>query len=75
MTREARELDEHMNQTSVSDPLRPPAAGHHCPDWDFLFIRPGDPEMECCLCGRPGQHSEETRRDALYDHERAKEDE
>lgn len=23
---------------------------HHCPDWDFLFIRPGDPEMECCIC-------------------------
>lgn len=23
---------------------------HTCPDWDFLFIRPGDPEMECCTC-------------------------
>lgn len=25
-------------------------APHHCPDWDFMFIRPGDPEMECCTC-------------------------
>lgn len=47
---------------------------HHCPDWDFLFIRPGDPEMECCLCDAPEQHSEATRRGALYDHEREAED-
>ena len=24
--------------------------GHHCPDWDFLFIRPLDKEMEACFC-------------------------
>jgi hypothetical protein len=23
---------------------------HHCPDWDFAFIRPGDQEMDCCTC-------------------------
>ena len=24
--------------------------GHHCPDWDFLFVRNDSPEMEACLC-------------------------
>lgn len=23
---------------------------HGCPDWDFMWIKPGDPEMECCTC-------------------------
>ena len=23
---------------------------HYCPDWDFLKIRPGDPEYEACIC-------------------------
>jgi hypothetical protein len=23
---------------------------HYCPEWDFAIIRPGDPEMEACLC-------------------------
>lgn len=46
-------------------------APHHCPDWDFMFIRPGDPEMECCLCEH---HNDATRRAALYDSEREKED-
>lgn len=23
---------------------------HECPDWDFLVIRPGDPEMAGCTC-------------------------
>lgn len=54
---------------------QPTKRAHHCPDWDFAFIRPGDPEMECCLCGTPEQHSEATRRAALYDDERAREDE
>lgn len=27
---------------------------HGCPDWDFMWIRPGDPEMECCTCEPPG---------------------
>ncbi len=25
-------------------------AKHACPDWDFLEIRPTDPEAECCTC-------------------------
>lgn len=28
-------------------------AGHYCPDWDYAFIRPDDPEMECCGCFTP----------------------
>lgn len=55
-------------------PNRPPCRGHHCPDWDFMFIRLGEPEMEACLCGQPGHDSEITRRNALYPHERARED-
>ena len=23
---------------------------HACPDWDQMQIKPGDPEMQCCLC-------------------------
>jgi hypothetical protein len=23
---------------------------HYCPDWDYAWVRPGDPEMECCTC-------------------------
>jgi hypothetical protein len=23
---------------------------HYCPDWDFMYIKLNDPEMECCLC-------------------------
>lgn len=23
---------------------------HKCPDWDYLLIKPGDPEMHCCWC-------------------------
>lgn len=23
---------------------------HFCYEWDGLFIRPGDPEMDCCGC-------------------------
>ena len=23
---------------------------HYCPDWDYLQIKSGDPEMECCTC-------------------------
>lgn len=23
---------------------------HYCPDWDYMDIRPGDPEMEVCVC-------------------------
>jgi hypothetical protein len=23
---------------------------HYCPDWDYLLIGPGMPEMEACLC-------------------------
>ena len=23
---------------------------HECPDWDFLEIEEGDPEMQCCSC-------------------------
>lgn len=23
---------------------------HFCYSWDGLFIRPGDPEMDCCGC-------------------------
>jgi hypothetical protein len=23
---------------------------HYCPDWDFLLIGLGDPEMACCTC-------------------------
>ena len=25
-------------------------AGHYCPEWDGMLIRPGDPEFECCTC-------------------------
>jgi hypothetical protein len=24
--------------------------GHHCPEWDFMFVKPTDEEMEVCLC-------------------------
>lgn len=24
--------------------------GHACPDWDYLVIYLGDPEMDCCSC-------------------------
>jgi hypothetical protein len=24
--------------------------GHYCPDWDFMYIRPGDVEWNCCIC-------------------------
>lgn len=40
---------------------------HHCPDWDFLFIRPGDPEMECCVCSPA---DDQARIDALWLKER-----
>jgi len=33
--------------------------GHHCPDWDFLFVRPSDPEMEACLCSEIKRRSGE----------------
>ena len=23
---------------------------HLCPEWDYLFIEPSDPEWEACLC-------------------------
>jgi len=23
---------------------------HYCHDWDFLFVKPNDPEMDCCNC-------------------------
>lgn len=23
---------------------------HYCPEWDFAFIKPGDVEMEACIC-------------------------
>ena len=23
---------------------------HYCPEWDFALIRPGDAEMEACIC-------------------------
>lgn len=26
------------------------AVEHACPDWDFLVIKPGSREMECCTC-------------------------
>lgn len=26
---------------------------HKCPDWDYLLIKPGDPEMHCCWCTFP----------------------
>jgi hypothetical protein len=47
------------------------AKAHHCPDWDFMFICPGDPEMDCCTC-TPDDEPE--RRAALIDSERDKED-
>lgn len=25
---------------------------HFCPDWDYLWIEPGDAEYECCVCAR-----------------------
>lgn len=43
---------------------------HHCPDWDFDLIRPGDPEMECCTC-TPDE--EASRWDALNNDEKDKE--
>lgn len=24
---------------------------HFCPDWDFLLLTDGDPDLECCTCG------------------------
>ena len=33
---------------------------HACPDWDYLVIGPGDPEMAGCTCdGRPHDEDEE----------------
>lgn len=23
---------------------------HECPEWDYLWICPGDPEFEACIC-------------------------
>jgi hypothetical protein len=23
---------------------------HFCPDWDFMYITPSDPEIEACIC-------------------------
>lgn len=23
---------------------------HECPEWDFLWIEPGDWTFECCIC-------------------------
>jgi len=23
---------------------------HYCNDWDFMLVKPGDIEMEACLC-------------------------
>lgn len=50
----------------MSDPIKTKRAAHHCPDWDFAFIRPDDPEMECCICTID---DEPTRKAALYPHE------
>lgn len=25
---------------------------HYCPEWDYLFIKPQDPEWEVCLCDK-----------------------
>ena len=33
--------ERHINHTD----------GHHCYDWDYLYIRPQDPEYEACVCG------------------------
>ena len=27
---------------------------HLCPDWDFMLLVPGSPEMDCCTCGDNG---------------------
>ena len=46
---------------------------HHCPDWDFLFIRPGDPEMECCVCPPDDDH-ERVKALSLEEREKEKND-
>jgi len=28
---------------------------HFCQDWDFLYVVPGCPEMESCLCASDGE--------------------
>lgn len=41
--------------------------GHECKDWDYLFIRPGDPEMDACTCServREGYEGPEFKRKA-----------
>lgn len=32
---------------------------HQCPDWDYMHIGPGDPEIEACLCEGQNTGSEE----------------
>lgn len=32
---------------------------HSCPEWDYLHIKPGDPEMEACTCEFPSQPEKE----------------
>lgn len=33
---------------------------HLCPEWDYLEISPGDPEMEVCVCDFPSNWRHES---------------
>lgn len=32
---------------------------HYCPDWDFMWIGDGDPEIEACCCGEAAVREED----------------
>jgi len=48
----------------MSEPVR-----HKCPEWDEMWISPGDPEFEACLCFTPEEKrlkaGEEPTEDAM----------
>lgn len=34
----------------AAERMRRDSGWHYCPDWDFLLVGPGTPEMEACCC-------------------------
>lgn len=45
---------------------------HHCPEWDFLFIFPHDPEWECCICEPFIEETDDNNEVELYEKEHFK---
>jgi hypothetical protein len=46
-----RKMDVPDPPSLTPDELRQVPGFHYCPDWDFLPICHGSPEMDACLCG------------------------